>query len=61
MCMTGIWIDLLLPAYELLGGAAIAFYVACVIIGSFVIMNLFIASAQFRMRTRAPLCSLLTV
>ena len=43
ICMTGIWVDLMLPSYEALGGAAIGFFVSLVLIGSYLMMNLFIA------------------
>ena len=41
--MTGAWIDPLGPAVEVAGGAAIAFVVSVVLVGCYVITNLFIA------------------
>ena len=41
--MAGVWFDGLVPAYLAIGGGAIAFYIAVVLIGSYLMMNLFVA------------------
>ena len=41
--MTGGWVDIVGPAYVVKGGTAVMFCVTCVVVGCFVILNLFIA------------------
>ena len=41
--MTGGWVDIVGPAYSIVGGSAILFCVSVVIIGCFIVVNLFIA------------------
>ena len=38
--MTGVWVDAMVPAYQAIGGAAIAFYIAALLIGLYLLTNL---------------------